>query len=292
MFKVPGKSFAGPLPPLSDDEVMLREELVVDVAKLAGEIGEKNIQHYENLAAAADYIRNSLTEAGYVVQLQGYEVQGVTCYNLSAEITGIKQPDRIVIVGAHYDSVWGSPGANDNISAVAAFVFFVNEEPPFYHTDQMGSLVYAKECRARGENIIGMLSLETIGYYSERPNSQRYPFPFSLMYPGTGNFIGFVSNLSSRKFLHKVVGVFRKKCKFPSQAGAIPEFVSGISWSDHWSFWQEGYPAIMVTDTAPFRYPHYHGPQDTPDKIDYERLARVVCGLGAVVAESAQLTNQ
>ena len=310
MFKMPGKSYSGPLPPLSDAEAVLREELVVDVAKLAGEIGEKNIWHYENLTAAADYIRNSLTEAGYVVQLQDYQVEGKICYNLGAEITGTKEPERIVVVGAHYDSVYGSPGANDNISAVTAtlalarrftdkrpactlrFVFFVNEEPPFYQTNQMGSMVYAKSCRAKGENITAMLCLETIGYYSEQPHSQKYPFPFNFIYPAKGNFIGFVSNLSSRKILHRVVGSFRKKCSFPSQGGAIPQIVPGISWSDHSSFWQQGYPAIMVTDTAPFRYPYYHTPEDTPDKIDYERLARVVWGLGAVVAELAGLADR
>jgi len=310
MIKMPGKSYTGPLLPLTNAQVSLRDELVRDVAKLAGEIGEKNIWHYENLAAATEYIKNSLSEAGYMVQLQDYEVEGKTCYNLGAEIIGIKHPEQIVVVGAHYDSVWGSPGANDNISAVAAtlalarcffdkqpactlrFVLFANEEPPFYQTNQMGSMVYAKSCRAKGEDITAMLCLETIGYYSEQPHSQKYPFPFNFIYPAKGNFIGFVSNLSSRKTLHRVVGSFRKKCKFPSQAGAIPEIVPGISWSDHSSFWQQGYPAIMVTDTAPFRYPYYHTPEDTPDKIDYERLARVVWGLGAVLAELAGLTDQ
>ena len=309
MVKMPGKSYTGPLPPLTDAEGLLRDELVRDVEKLAGEIGEKSVWQYKNLTAAADFIESSLIEAGCRPSRQNYQVEGKTCWNIEVEIAGTKHSEQIVVIGAHYDSVYGSPGANDNISAVAAalalarrfsgktptvtlrFVFFVNEEPPFYHTDQMGSVVYAKSCRAKGDYIIAMLCLESIGYYCEQPNSQKYPFPFSLMYPSTGNFIGFVSNLFSRKILRKVVASFRKNCKFPSQSGAVPEMVPGINWSDHWSFWRQGYPAIMITDTAPFRYPYYHTPQDTADIIDYDRLSRVVCGLGAVIAELVELST-
>ena len=132
-----------------------------------------------------------------------------------------------------------------------------------------------------------MLSLETIGYYSDKPNSQKYPFPFNLIYSSTGNFIGFVSNVSNGGLLRQITDSFRKNCQFPSQAGAVPGFIPGIDWSDHWSFWQQGYPAIMVTDTAPFRYPYYHQPSDTPDKLDYESFARVTTGLEAVVKELA-----
>ena len=305
MIKMPGRSFRGKLPALTNGQKQLRDELIRDVEKLAGEIGQRNIWRYENLSAAADFIETSLAEAGCEVVRQNFQAQNETCCNLEAVITGGRQPDEIVVVAAHYDTVYGSPGANDNASAVAAvlalarrfagrevdrtlrFVFFVNEEPPFFQTEQMGSLVYANKCRLDGDNIVAMLSIETIGYYSDRPGSQKYPFPFGLMYPSTGNFIGFVSNLSSRRLLHKAIGSFRSSCKFPSVGGAIPEFVPGINWSDHWSFWKAGYQAIMVTDTAPFRYPHYHSPQDTPDKIDYDSLARVVSGLENVVAELA-----
>jgi hypothetical protein len=150
----------------------------------------------------------------------------------------------------------------------------------------MGSWVYAKRCRQRQENVVAMLSLETIGYFTDEPDSQKYPFPLGLVYPSTGNFIGFVSNMGqSAKLVRKVIKLFREKCKFPSQGGTIPGFIPGIDWSDHWAFWQEGYPALMVTDTAPFRYPYYHDSDDTPDKLDYERMARVVKGVEEVVAE-------
>jgi Zn-dependent M28 family amino/carboxypeptidase len=202
--------------------------------------------------------------------------------------------------------VAGAPGANDNGSGVAAVlelarllrdatpartlrcVLFVNEEPPFDQTDVMGSRVYARRSRERGENIVGMFSLETVGWYSEKPGSQRYPFPLSLFYPSTGNFIAFVSNLASRALLHEAIASFRRHAGIPSEGVAAPAFIPGVDWSDHWSFWQEGWPALMVTDTAPYRYPHYHAAEDTPDKVDYERLARLVTGLHGTLRELAQ----
>jgi Zn-dependent M28 family amino/carboxypeptidase len=202
--------------------------------------------------------------------------------------------------------VRGSPGANDNGSGAAAtlalarrvagrnlprtvrLVAFVNEEAGAFKTEAMGSLVYARQCRERNEKIVAMLSLETIGYYSTEPNSQSYPLPgLGALYPTTGNFIAFVGNFGSRALVRDVVGSFRKHARFPSEGAALPSAVPGIDWSDHWSFWQNGYPALMVTDTAPFRYPYYHLAQDTPDKLDYDRMARVVAGLRYVIEELA-----
>ena len=164
-------------------------------------------------------------------------------------------------------------------------VFFVNEEPPHFQTASMGSWVHARRCRQRGEKVVAMLSLETIGYFSDEAGSQRYPAPFSLFYPSTGDFIAFVGNYASRRLVREVVGSFRRRARFPSEGGALPGFIPGIGWSDHWAFWQEGYPALMVTDTAPFRYPYYHSVYDTPDRLDYDRMARVVSGLEGVVED-------
>lgn len=303
MIKSPGKSYSGPLPPLTEDQIALRGRLMADVGNLALKIGERNIYQPKNLAAAAEFIESSLTKAGCSVTRQTYTVDDVPCSNLEVKIAGTKHPDQIVIIGSHYDSVYGCPGANDNATAVAAnlalarhfadknpdltlrFLFFVNEEPPFFQTPDMGSTVYAKKCKDNNENIVAMLSLETLGYYSDQPNSQKYPLPLTLFYPSTADFIAFVSNPSSRKLLHRVVSTFRQNCKFPSESGAIPSFLAGIAWSDHYSFWQQGYPALMVTDTAPFRYPYYHEPGDTVDKINFDNLARVTTGLKAVINE-------
>ncbi len=302
---MPGKSYSGPFQPLSPDETELHDRLKAHVSLLAGHIGERNIWHYAELVTTADYIHDTFKELGYVPDIQAYQSEGRTVKNLVAELVGTSVPREIVVVGAHYDSVLGSPGANDNGSGVAAmlelarllkdrkpgrtvrFVAFVNEEPPFYYTEEMGSRVYATRARERGERITAMLSLETIGYYSDAPGSQHYPFPFSFFYPDIANFIGFVGNLSSRSLVHGALDAFRRHTAFPSEGVAAPGWITGIGWSDHWSFWRVGYPAIMITDTALFRYAHYHSATDTPDKIDYARTARVVKGLSHVVAALA-----
>jgi hypothetical protein len=299
--RMPGKNISKTAP-LSPDEVKLREELRADVQKLAGEIGERNMWHYAQLNAAADFIENSLSRAGLHSRRDSYELRGQTCHNIEAEIPGARP--EIILIGAHYDSVFGSPGANDNGSGVAAmlalaqrfagintehtlrFVAFVNEEPPYFLSGEMGSLVYARRCKARSDKISAMISLETIGYFSDAPDSQTYPSPgLGIFYPEVGNFIGFVSNVRSRTLLRRVIALFRKHAKIPSEGAALPSFIPGVSWSDQWSFWRNGYPGIMVTDTAPFRYPYYHSANDTPDKLDYDRFTLVVSGMEKVIEE-------
>ena len=130
-----------------------------------------------------------------------------------------------------------------------------------------------------GEPVRAMFSLETIGYYSDGPGGQRYPFPLGLFYPDRGDFLAFVANLASRALLHEAIAAFREQAHFPSEGVAAPAIIPGVHWSDQWSFWRHGVPALMLTDTAPYRYPHYHQENDTPDKVDYGRLARVVTGL-------------
>lgn len=301
MINMPGKSFIGPFPPLSTDENEVRNRLASHVTYLARDIGERNVWRYAELEAAAAYIYDSFDKLGYLPVIQDYESEGKTVKNIVVEQDGSRLPQEIVVVGAHYDTVLGSPGANDNGSGVAAlleiarllkdkalsrtvkFVAFANEESPFFYTEEMGSRVYAENARDRGERIVAMLSLETIGFYSDEPDSQRYPFPFSFFYPNTANFIGFVGNLSSRQLVRKSLRAFRHNTPFPSEGVAAPGWITGIGWSDHSSFWRAGYPAIMITDTALFRYAHYHASTDTPDKLDYNRTARVVKGLSHVV---------
>ena len=306
MINMPGDSHSGVLPPLSADEILLRDHLERHVTVLAGAICERNVWRHDALEAAADYIEETLRELGYAVAKQVYDAKGIVVRNLETEIVGSQWPDEIVLIGAHYDSLRGTPGANDNASGVAAlleiarlltktnpartvrFVAFVNEEPPFFYSSEMGSRVYARRARERNDNIVAMLSLETIGYYADAKGSQQYPLPFySLFYPDTGDYIAFVGNLSSRALVRKSLGSFRQHTAFPSEGIAAPGWLGGIHWSDHWSFWQEGYRALMVTDTAPFRYPHYHSGSDTPDKIDYPRMARVVAGLARVTMDLA-----
>ena len=301
---MPGRNISSAVP-LSADESALRAELVADVQILAGDIGERNMRRYAQLNAAADFIENSFSRAGLQPRRDTYELEGRPCHNIEVEIRGVRP--RAIVIGAHYDSVLGSPGANDNGSGVAAllalvrrfagiragqtlrFVAFVNEEPPYFQTEQMGSFVYARGCKARGDQISAMISLETIGYFSDIPRSQTYPSPgLGWCYPTTGNFIGFVGNVGSRTLLRRAIGSFRREAKLPSEGAALPSFIPGVAWSDQWSFWQCGYPAFMITDTAPFRYPHYHSVTDTPDKLEYDRFTLAVSGAEKMIAELAK----
>ena len=302
MIRMPGKSWSGPLPELTPKESELAGQLLSDVVELADRIGERNALEPEAYREAAAFIEKRFGEAGLKVERQAFEAEGNTFENLETEIPG---SGEIFIVGAHYDSVIGSPGANDNGSGVAALlalagrlagtqprrtlrlVAFANEEPPWFLGPAMGSRVYSARCKERGENIVGMISLETIGYYTDEEGSQNYPPPLSFFYPSTGNFVAFVGNLSSRRLVHDAISAFRQHASFPSEGAALPGWMEGVYWSDHWSFWEEGYPALMVTDTAPFRFKAYHTQADRPDRLDYPRFARVVTGLEAVVRELA-----
>ena len=303
--KMPGKNISNAAP-LSSAEVELRAELMADVQILGGQIGERNMARYPQLNAAADFIENSFSSAGLQPRRDTYELHGRACNNIEVEIRGARP--AILLIGAHYDSVFGSPGANDNGSGVAAmlalarrfaqkqaqhtlrFVAFVNEEPPYFQTSQMGSFVYASRCKASGDPISAMISLETIGYFSDAPRSQTYPaVGLGAFYPTIGNFIGFVGNVHSRALLRRTIDLFRKHAGIPSEGAALPSFIPGVAWSDQWSFWEHGYRGIMITDTAPFRYPHYHASTDTPDKLDYDRFALVVSGMEKVIEELDKL---
>ncbi len=279
----------------------LVQELRAHLQILAGKLGERNSQHIDKLNRSADWLESELRKAGYTVDRQTYQVEGKTYHNLE---TRTEKGREVVVVGAHYDSAPGTPGANDNGTGCVAvlalarrlagvkgvrFALFTNEEPPFFHSRVMGSLVYARHCKKRGDKIKAMLSLETMGYYSDKPGSQKYPDPsMEAHYPDRGNFIAFVSDEGSAPLVQQVHKLWTERVKFPSQVLIAPASVEGVSWSDHWSFWQAGYPALMVTDTAPYRYPYYHNVRDTPDKVDYESLARVVLGLELVLRELAR----
>ncbi len=302
---MPQQSYAVPLQPLGKPELELEGNLRTHIVTLASDIGERNIPKYSALVAASAYIRRQLEGFGYPVTAQTYVVAGHEVANLSSEIRGTTRPDEIVVIGAHYDSVVGSPGANDNGSGVAAVlelartmrekpldrtiksVFFTNEEPPYFQTSAMGSLVYARDLHQTKAQVVGMISIETIGCYSDVPHSQHYPPGIAALYPDKGNFIGFVSDSNSSTLMKKVIATFRQTASIPSEVLVAPQSLEGVGWSDHWSFWQQGYPAIMVTDTAPFRYAHYHKPTDTPDKVDFDRMTRVVSGLVKVVESVA-----
>jgi len=273
------------------------------------------------LERAASYIEDKFSAAGLKPTRQSFAVSGYlndgifgashatqSTANIVAEIAGANgKASEVVIVGAHYDAVQDCPGANDNGTGVAAliemakslahqkfartvrFVAFTNEEPPFFRSDDMGSYRYAKSCKERGDKIVAMFSLETLGYYSDKPDSQKFPLPaLAALYPKTGNFVSFVGNIESRDLISSCASRFIAQTKFPTQTLAAPKELTGVDFSDQLSFWRLGYPGVMVTDTAPYRYPFYHTSQDTVDKIDFDSLARVSDGLNAMVQELAK----
>jgi hypothetical protein len=305
MTGMPGKPHDGALPPLTAEEASLAAALKTQIATIAAR--EHNVAHHGELEKVARHIEATLASFGYSVGRQEFSADGKPVRNIDAVIEPLADnadPD-VIVVGAHYDSAPGTPGANDNGSGAAAvielarllrdldgksrkrirFVLFVNEEPPYFMTEAMGSLRYARALAQRRERVVAMYSLETIGFYSSKPGSQHYPAPFGLLYPDRGDFIAFVGMLGSRPLLQETIRSFRAHTAFPSIGGVAPGFVPGIAWSDHWAFAEQGFQALMITDTAPFRYPHYHQPSDTPDKVDSEKLARVVKGIERVIRD-------
>jgi hypothetical protein len=308
MTAVPGRSHSGPLPPLTPEQVELAARLREHVRAVASR--PHNVGHPEELERAASHIEAALAGMGYAVHRQPFSAGGQEVRNIEVVIepAAAAAGAATLVVGAHYDSYLDAPGANDNGTGVAGVIelarlladlrgraplrvrlaLFANEEPPFFKTELMGSLVYARRLGASGEPVLGMLSLETLGFYSDEEGSQRYPPPLGLLYPDRGDFVAFVGLTSSRALVRRTVAAFRALAAFPSVGGTAPGVIPGIDWSDHWSFERVGIPAVMVTDTALFRYPHYHTPADGPDEVDYERLARVVSGLERVIRAWAQ----
>lgn len=281
------------------------DRLRAHVRHLAGEIGERNVWVPVALHDAGEYVRRIWHEQGYDVAAQECVAYGTRSANLSVTLPGTDPRQGMILIGAHYDSVMGSPGANDNASGVAIllelsrrfvvetplrmlrFVAFTNEEPPFFFTGEQGSMLYARAARQRGDDIWLMVSLETLGYYRDEPHSQYYPPLFRMLYPDRANFVALVSNFRSRSVMRKLAAAFRACSDFPLEHVATFAFIPGVAWSDHLSFWRQGYKALMVTDTAFYRYPWYHTGQDTPDRLDYPRLARVADALYCAIRRLA-----
>ncbi len=295
-FRMPGSSYTRQLPVADEALQLLNTRLAEHVWFLSEEIGERHYLKMASLNKAADYIEEQFKAAAYIPLSQ---IFGEKQYrNIVVDLYGGQRRDEIIVVGAHYDSVWMTPGADDNASAVAAlleiaralknkklsrtirFIAFANEELPFYGTDEMGSRQAAKRSYDRNEHIVGMFSLEMLGYYSDEPDSQRYPRPLRYFYPDKANFIAFVSNLVSRGWLAESILAFRQRAEFPSEGLAVPEWlVPDIRRSDNAAFWEYGYPAIMITDTSNYRNRNYHNAGDVYRTLDYDRMARLVSGL-------------
>lgn len=297
MTTMPATSHDSDAPPLSSAERLAAQRLQRDVLHLATTIGPRNDEHPDAYRGTASHITRQLEEMGYTPSAYPFETQQGTWPNIEVTIEGTERPGAIVLFAAHYDSCHETPGADDNASGVATLlemarqlagapaphtirlVFVANEEPPHFQHDSMGSLVYARMARERGDDIRVMYSLEMLGYFSDAPGSQHYPPLLSSFYPDTGNFVAFATTLEHRDVTTASVALFREHATIPSEGFTGPRATPGIDYSDHWSFWQEGYPAILVTDTSFFRTPHYHKATDIPMTLDYERMARTTTAL-------------
>ncbi len=292
MVVFPGTSHRGPVGRAPPE---LTQRVETHVQALATEIGPRNHVTPGSLAAAANYIRSTFQAQGHRVHSEVFELDGRPVENLVVTIPG--DSSDIVLIGAHYDTHPGSPGADDNASGVAALlelglalrgarpqrtirlVAFVNEEYPFARTEAMGSVVHARRARARGDVIHAMVSIESVGNYSDAADSQATPGLFRPYFPSQGNFVAFMGDLGSRGDISAAMGAFRAHAQVPSEGLSAPGWLAGTYRSDHWAFWLEGYPGIMVTDTAPYRYADYHEQTDTAEKLEYSTLAAVVVGL-------------
>ena len=280
-----------------------REDLQRYVGVLAGDIGERHTGKIENLTAAAYFIESSLgaSNMGYRVQRQKYTAGGQEVWNLEVTVPGTGRDDEVLVIGAHYDTVPGSPGADDNASGVAAllclanafigkenpvtlkFVAFVNEESPWSRTEEMGSLVYAKALKEKGTNVIAMLSLDSLAYYSDEDNSQKHPPGTAAGAPSVGNFLVLVGNEKSSSLVNSAKGAFQKKSSLPVESKVAKAGEKHADRSDHWAFWQVGYPGLMITDTGPFRYDEYHQAGDTVQQIDFDRLEAATKGIEGII---------
>ena len=281
-------------------------QLYKHVEHLSVRIGSRSVYEYGKIEEARRYIASCLEGFGYVPEFQKYTYEGQVYSNVIVSIKGKTHPDETVIIGAHYDTVDGTPGADDNGSAVAVLleicrmmkgsspgrtlklIFFVLEEPPLFRSEYMGSHVYASAAKGRREDVKAMISLEMLGYYSDKKGGQTFPLPLmGLFYPSTPDFIAVVGDLQSRSLVEKIKKSLKQGSKMPVETLSTVSFVPGVDFSDHRAFWKMGYSAVMITDTAFYRNPNYHTERDTVDTLDYGRMHDLLNGLVEVAKDLA-----
>ncbi len=267
------------------------------VKTLADEIGERHVRKHFALHKAANYISQQWEAMGYELTRQPFKAKGVECENLEVSRTGKTRPDDIFLVCANYDSPKDCPGANGNASGVGAmleiaryfsqitpdftvrFVALTNESPPFFGTEKSGSWIYAHHARQNCDRIQAAIMLESLGYYNNSIGSQLYPALMGALYPKQANFVAMTSNLRSMTAMRRFARLFKYNSSFRCEPMIALNFLPWVKWSDNSPFWISGYPAFMVSDTSPYRYPFYHSPRDTAEKLDYDSLNVVATGL-------------
>ena len=307
----------GKLPEITQGEKAMAGAIEKDLKFLTVEVGERNAWKYENLNKTADWIEGQFREMGYAVRRQSYQathqkgpeemkkfLENKPFANIEAEFKG--SGDGIIVIGAHYDTVSGSPGADDNGSGIAVmletarrmagdrckktvrFVAFVNEENPFFNSEDRGSLVYAKSCKQKGERIDGAICFDMLGYFRDEKRTQGYPISAGKwVYGDRGNYVMFVGNLQSWDMTDRAARAFWEKASINCERFVYPDFIETDGSSDMASFWEMGYPAVLATDTAMFRNGMYHSYLDKMNVLDMDKLGRVGMGMLGVIRELA-----
>jgi len=287
------------------DRPTIESNLRRHVDVLAGLIGPRTLAEPDSITATIGYIQQQWKAGGFDVGREEYDALGNVATNLFVETKGTHRPQEIVLLGAHYDTVATTPGADDNASAVAVllevsrllsgysgkrtarYVAFACEEPPYFHLDAMGSQQHARECRRKGEQIKGMLCLEMVGYFLQEPGSQQVPETIPKLlhrcFPSRGNFLAAVGNMASVRLAMSFRRGFKRGTKLPLFSICLPERVREIRLSDNSSFWDQNYPALMLTDTSFLRNPNYHQASDLPDTLCYSSMTDVVLGVASAM---------
>ena len=298
---MPGASYAGPLPAITEEEEELARELALDVETIGRDIGPRGTHAPEKLAEAEDYLENRLRRMGLSVETVPHEARGRTSNTLVAQVTGARAPGEVILVGAHYDSAARRPGANANASGCAVllaiasrvaaapcdrtvrFVLFTDGAPPLAGREDSGAAAYASRAKQAQDKILLMIALDSLGTYRDDPGSQQVPFPLGPLYPDRGDFVAFVGSLTQRESVSRAVGIFRQASRFPSQGVALPGWLPGVGESDDAAFRAAGFRAIRITDPGPLRSSSWGGMSDTSDRIDVARMARVTTCLARLV---------
>ncbi|MCE3015122.1 MAG: M28 family peptidase [Pirellula sp.] len=288
------------------DKSQIESQLRLHVDRLAGLIGPRCLQKPKSIAATMGYIEGQWADMGYTSSRECFDAIGDEATNIIVEQVGCKHPEEIILLGAHYDTIYSTPGADDNASAVAVllevgrllrqhqskrtirYAAFACEEPPYFNVDAMGSQHHARQSRLRGDKIRGMLCLEMVGYYCDAANSQKVPplIPKWLrrFFPHRGNFLAAVGNMPSWKLCWRFRRGFKRGARsMPLFSVCLPEKINEIRLSDNSSFWDQGYPALMLTDTSFLRNPNYHRATDTPETLDYQRMTDVTLGVASAL---------
>ncbi len=289
----------------ADARAAIEQQLLLHVDRLAGLIGPRTLAKPKTIQATLGYIRGQWESMGYEVAEEAFDALGTQATNLVVNKVGIRAPDQTILLGAHYDTVPSTPGADDNASAVAVllevsrllkahtggrttrYVAFACEEPPYFHLDSMGSGYHARQSALRGDKILGMLCLEMVGYFRDEVGSQKVPVSIPRFlhrfFPRRGNFLAAVGNMRSWKLACGFRRGFKRATRLPLFSICLPEKINEIRLSDNSSFWDYGFPALMLTDTSFLRNPNYHLASDTPDTLDYRRMTEVTIGVASAL---------